>query len=47
VGASAHLEGTLLVKTDVTFKTSSSLNGRILAQTACVLQDATTITVVA
>jgi hypothetical protein len=47
VGASAHLEGTLLVKTDVTFKTSSSLNGRVLAQTACVLQDASTITVVA
>jgi hypothetical protein len=41
VGAGAHLEGVLLVKTDVTFMTGSSLNGRILAQTACVLQMAT------
>jgi hypothetical protein len=38
VGTGAHLEGVLLVKTDVTFKTGSSLNGRILAQTACNLQ---------
>jgi hypothetical protein len=41
VGAGAHLEGILLVKTGVTFITGSSLNGRILAQTACVLQMAT------
>jgi hypothetical protein len=37
VGAGgAHMEGVLLVA--VTFVTGSSLNGRILAQTACNLQ---------
>jgi hypothetical protein len=41
VGLGAHLEGILLVKTSVQFETGSSLNGRILAQTACVLQVAT------
>jgi hypothetical protein len=41
VGAGAHLEGILLVKTAVTFQTGSSLNGRVLAQTACNLQKAT------
>jgi len=41
VAAGAHLEGVLLVKTQVVFKTGSSLNGRILAQTACALQMAT------
>ena len=41
VHADAHLQGILLVKTDVTFKTSSSLYGRVLAQTACNLQKAT------
>jgi hypothetical protein len=41
VGAGAHMEGILLVKTDVTFVTGSSLNGRVLAQTACNLQMAT------
>jgi hypothetical protein len=39
--AGAHMEGVLLVKTDVTFITSSSLNGRVLSQTACNLQMAT------
>jgi hypothetical protein len=34
----SHLEGVLLVKTDVTFLTGSSLHGRILTQTACNLQ---------
>jgi hypothetical protein len=43
MGAGAHMEGVLLVKTDVTFVTGSSLNGRVLAQTACNLQS-TTIT---
>jgi hypothetical protein len=43
VGAGAHLEGVLLVKTAVTFVTGSSLNGRILAQTACTLQMATIV----
>jgi hypothetical protein len=37
----AHMEGILLVKTDVLFVTGSSLNGRVLAQTACNLQSAT------
>ena len=41
VGAGAHMEGTLLVKTDVTFGTLSSLNGRVFAQTACNLLMAT------
>jgi hypothetical protein len=41
VGAGAHMEGILLVKTAVTFVTGSSLNGRILAQTAVALQVAT------
>jgi hypothetical protein len=41
VGAGAHMEGILLVKTEVLFETSSSLNGRVLAQTACNLQKAT------
>jgi hypothetical protein len=40
VGAGAHLEGILLVKTDVTFITESSLIGRVLTQTACNLQKA-------
>lgn len=37
----AQMEGVLLVKTAVTMKTGSSLNGRALAQTAVVLQKAT------
>jgi hypothetical protein len=41
VGAGAHLEGTILAKNHVTFKTGSSLNGRVLTQTACNLQMAT------
>jgi hypothetical protein len=41
VGAGAHMEGILLVKTMVGFVTGSSLNGRVLAQTACTLQKAT------
>jgi hypothetical protein len=40
VDAGAHMEGILLVKTAVLFKTGSSLNGRVLAQTACDLQSA-------
>jgi hypothetical protein len=35
VGAGAHMEGILLVKTDISFGTLSSLNGRVFAQTAC------------
>jgi hypothetical protein len=41
VGASSHMEGILLAKTAVTFITGSSLNGRVLTQTACNLQKAT------
>ena len=41
VAADAHMEGTLLAKTRVLFETGSSLYGRILTQTACVLQMAT------
>jgi hypothetical protein len=43
VGAGAHMEGILLVKTAVTFETGSSLNGRVLTQTACSLQKATVV----
>jgi hypothetical protein len=43
VGAGAHLEGILLVKTEVTFITESSLTGRVLTQTACNLQKATIV----
>jgi hypothetical protein len=41
VQGGAHMEGILLSKTSVTFETGSSLNGRILAQTECILQVAT------
>jgi hypothetical protein len=40
VGAGAHMEGVVLVKTDALFMTGSSLEGRVLAQTACNLQQA-------
>ena len=38
VGASAVLNGILLVKTKADFENSSTLNGRVLAQTACNLK---------
>jgi hypothetical protein len=41
VCAGAHLEGVLLVKTAAVFQTGSTLNGRILAQTAVTLDSAT------
>ena len=41
VGAGAHMEGVILAKTKADFLTGSSLNGRILTQTACNLQSAT------
>jgi cytoskeletal protein CcmA (bactofilin family) len=41
VDAGAHLEGNVLVKTDILFKTGASLAGRVLSQTACNLQMAT------
>jgi hypothetical protein len=40
VGAGAHMEGTILAATSVTFITGSSINGRVLTQTACALQSA-------
>jgi hypothetical protein len=40
-GTTSHFEGIFLVKTKAVFKTGSSLNGRILAQTACTLGMAT------
>jgi hypothetical protein len=43
IAAGAHMEGVLLVKTDVLFVTGSSLNGRVLAQTAVNLQMATIV----
>jgi hypothetical protein len=44
IGAGAEMQGILLVKTDLLFETGSSLSGRVLAQTACVLQAETKIT---
>ncbi|CAE8717284.1 unnamed protein product [Polarella glacialis] len=43
VESGAHMEGILLVKTAAHFKSGSSLNGRILAQTAVTL-DSSTVT---
>jgi hypothetical protein len=43
--AGAHMEGIILVKMDALFKTGSSLNGRVFAQTACDLQMATIVEV--
>jgi hypothetical protein len=44
MGASTHFEGIILGKTGITFGNLASINGRLLAQTAVVL-DATTVTV--
>ncbi|CAE8588202.1 unnamed protein product [Polarella glacialis] len=41
VDVGAHMEGILLVKTAAHFRTGSSLNGRILAQTIVTLQSST------
>jgi len=40
-GTTSHLEGVFLVKTKAVFLTGSSLNGRVLSQTACTLDQAT------
>jgi hypothetical protein len=40
-GTTAHLEGTFLVKTKAVFKTGATINGRVLAQTAVTLDQAT------
>mmetsp|Transcript_24601 Transcript_24601/g.61128 ORF Transcript_24601/g.61128 Transcript_24601/m.61128 type:complete len:249 (+) Transcript_24601:121-867(+) len=44
-GTTSHLEGIFLVKTFASFKTGSTLNGQVFAQTAVTL-DSTTITLV-
>jgi hypothetical protein len=44
MGANTHFEGIILGQTGITFGNLSSINGRLLAQTAAVL-DATTVTV--
>eukprot|EP00445_Apocalathium_hangoei_P007456 CAMPEP_0203865780 /NCGR_PEP_ID=MMETSP0359-20131031/15540_1 /ASSEMBLY_ACC=CAM_ASM_000338 /TAXON_ID=268821 /ORGANISM="Scrippsiella Hangoei, Strain SHTV-5" /LENGTH=237 /DNA_ID=CAMNT_0050783741 /DNA_START=85 /DNA_END=798 /DNA_ORIENTATION=+ len=41
VGSSAVMQGILLAKNNVVFESSSSLTGRVLAQTECALQKAT------
>ena len=41
IGAGAHMKGTILVATAVTFITGSSLEGRVLGQTSVALQKAT------
>jgi hypothetical protein len=41
VGEGAHMEGTLLVWTSVTFRAGSTLDGRVLTHTNCALTDAT------
>jgi hypothetical protein len=43
VEKTAVMQGILLVQTGVLFETGSSLNGRVLAQTACALQSATIV----
>ena len=42
-GTTSQLEGVFLAKTHAAFKASSSLDGRILAQTACTLDEATIV----
>jgi len=44
IGANTHFEGIILAQTGITFGNLSSINGRLLAQTAVVL-DATTVVV--
>ena len=44
VGAGTHFEGIVLSQTSITFGNLASINGRLLAQTAVVL-DATTVTI--
>lgn len=43
IGANSHFEGIILDQTSITFNNLSSINGRLLSQTAVVL-DATTVT---
>lgn len=41
LGANSHFEGILMSKTDITLQTGATMNGRALAQTQVVLQQAT------
>jgi len=43
VGTTAHIEGTILSKTMVAMMTGSSINGRLMAQTAVTLQSSTVV----
>jgi hypothetical protein len=43
VGTTAHMQGVILAKTNIAMQTGSSVNGRLLAQTAVTL-DAATVT---
>ena len=43
LGTYSHLEGTILGKTGINLLTGSSVNGRLLAQTAAVLQISTVV----
>jgi hypothetical protein len=43
IGTTAHMEGSIISKTDVTFETGSSLNGLILSQTLVALQKNTIV----
>ena len=41
VGATAHFEGVVLCKTDITLDTGASIDGRLLSQTAVTIRKAT------
>jgi Ice-binding-like len=43
VGTTAHVEGTILTKTQIAMGTQSSINGRLLAQTAVTLEQTTVV----
>jgi hypothetical protein len=43
VGTTAHVEGTILSKTMVALKTGSSINGRLMAQTAVTIEGSTIV----
>jgi hypothetical protein len=41
VGTTAHVEGIFMCQTSITLQTGASINGRLLAQTAVVLDQST------
>jgi hypothetical protein len=43
LGTTAHLEGILLSSTSITLRTGASVNGRLLAQTAVVIDSSTIV----